>query len=364
MAALKGPWRRGYLRYIGALKAMATKVVGNHGVWALPEGSDYYADMLKYHTTTNLSPEQIHQTGLQEVARIRRELNAIKVQIGFNGTLEAFCAQIKENPQFRYPNTGAGKQECLRDARAFVAAYMAQASKQFLTFPSEPLEVRAVEPFRERSASAVPAYQPGTPDGRQPGILYINLSDMTQVLKPQLAGLTYHEGVPGHHFQISRQYAQKGLPDFRRFLTITAYTEGWALYAERLAKEAGFYRDPYEDFGRLSLEIWRAARLVLDTGIHAMRWTREQAVMYMRQNTLNSDRDVQSEVDRYFTDPGQATGYKIGQLKLLALRQKAEGVLAAKYDIRAFHDAVLADGALPLDMLESRVDVYLAHSKT
>jgi uncharacterized protein (DUF885 family) len=175
--------------------------------------------------------------------------------------------------------------------------------------------------------------------------------------------LTFHEGAPGHHFQLSRQIGLAGIPEFRRFMNFTAYTEGWGLYAEGLAKEAGFYREPYEEFGRLSLEIWRAVRLVLDTGIHAKRWTREQAVDYMRRNTLNSERDIQSEIDRYFTSPGQATGYKIGQLKFLSLRQKAMNGLGANYDIREFHEAVLRNGALPFDKLESEVDDYISTRK-
>jgi len=247
----------------------------------------------------------------------------------------------------------------LADARKRVADYMAVAGRQFAKLPTQPLEVRAVEPFRERTAGVVPFYQRGTPDGSRPGMVYFNLSDMSQVLRPQLPGLTYHEGAPGHHFQLSRQISQTDLPPFRRFNNFTAYTEGWGLYAEGLAKEAGFYQDPFDDFGRLSLEIWRAVRLVLDTGIHAMRWTREQAVDYMRRNTLNSERDTQGEIDRYFTNPGQATGYKIGQMKFLSLRQKAAKAKGSAYDLRDFHEVVLRNGALPLDVLEAQVDAYI-----
>jgi uncharacterized protein (DUF885 family) len=191
----------------------------------------------------------------------------------------------------------------------------------------------------------------------------VNLSDMGQVLKPQLAAIAYHEGAPGHHFQIARSLEQTDLPMFRRFAYYGAYIEGWGLYAEKLGKEAGFYQDPYDDFGRLSLEIWRAARLVVDTGIHSKRWTRDQTVEFMRKNTLNSERDIQSEVDRYFTNPGQATSYKTGQLKISELRAKAEKALGPKFDIRAFHEVVLANGALPLDVLESQVDAYVARTR-
>ena len=358
--ALKGEWRRGYLRYIQALKNMSEKAVADNGVWSLPQGEAYYADMLKFHTTTDITADQIHQIGLSEVARLTTEMETIKRAMGFQGSLEAFLDTIRTDPKFRYPNTDAGKQACLSDAKKRVADYMAVANRQFAKLPAQPLEVRAVEPFREKTAGAVPFYQRGTPDGSRPGLVYFNLSDMSQVLKPQLPALTYHEGAPGHHFQVSRQISQTDLPPFRRFNNFTAYTEGWGLYAEGLAKEAGFYQDPIEEFGRLSLEIWRAVRLVLDTGIHALRWSREQAVDYMRRNTLNSERDIQGEIDRYFTNPGQATGYKIGQMKFLSLRQKAAKAKGSAYDIRDFHETVLKDGALPLDMLEAQVDAYIS----
>ena len=359
-AALKGEWRRGYLRYLQALRNMSEKAVENKGVWSLPNGEAYYADMLKFHTTTDMTADQIHQIGLSEVARLTTEMEAIKRAVGFQGSLEAFLDYIRADPKFRYPNTDAGKAACLSDAKKRVADYMAVAGRQFANLPTQPLEVRAVEPFRERTAGAVPFYQTGTPDGSRPGIVYFNLSDMSQVLRPQLPAVTYHEGAPGHHFQLSRQISQADLPPFRRFNGFTAYSEGWGLYAEGLAKEAGFYQDLFDEFGRLSLEIWRAVRLVLDTGIHAMHWTRERAIDYMKRNTLNSERDVAGEVDRYFTNPGQATGYKIGQMKFLSLRQKVAKAKGSAYDIRDFHEVVLKNGALPLDMLEVQVDAYLA----
>jgi uncharacterized protein (DUF885 family) len=318
--------------------------------------------MVAFYTTTPLTPDEIHQKGLSEVARIRGEMEAIKAKVGFEGSLEAFFAAVKSDPKLHYPNTDAGKQQYLADAKKIVADYMAVADRQFSTLPKQQLQVKAVEPFREKTAS-VAFYNPGTPDGSRPGIFYVNLSDMAQVQKVQLPAIAYHEGVPGHHFQIARAQEQADLPMFRRFAYQGAYIEGWGLYAEKLGKEAGFYQDPYDDFGRLSLEIWRAARLVLDTGIHAKHWSRDQAVAYMKANTLNSDRDIASEVDRYFTTPGQATSYKVGQLKILELRDKAQKALGPKFDIRAFHEAVLAAGPLPLDVLESRVDAYVAGAK-
>lgn len=361
-AALKGEWRRGYERYLTALEGMSKSATSVNGVWALPDGEAYYADMVDFFTTTKLTPDQIHDTGLAEVARIRGEMETVKARIGFKGSLDAFFTQAKTDPKFHYPNDAAGRAQYLADAKAIIADYMAVSGKQFSRLPKQALEVRAVEPFREKT-SAVAFYNPGAPDGSRPGIFYVNLSDMTQVLKPQLRAIAYHEGAPGHHFQIARSMEQTDLPLFRRLGYQGAYIEGWGLYAEKLGKEAGFYQDPYDDFGRLSLEIWRAARLVLDTGIHAKRWTRDQAVAYMAANTLNSDRDVQSEVDRYFTNPGQATSYKVGQLRISELRRKAETALGPKFDIRAFHETVLDAGALPLDMLETRVDAYIARTR-
>lgn len=361
-AALKGEWRRGYDRYLAALERMAKKAAAVNGVWSLPQGRAYYADMLRFFTTTDLSADQIHQTGVAEVARIRREMETIKERVGFKGTLEQFFTHVKTDPRFHYPNTDAGKQQYLADAKKIIADYMAVADRQFSVLPKQALEVRAVEPFREKTA-AVAFYNQGAPDGSRPAIFYVNLSDMTQVLKPQLEAIAYHEGAPGHHFQLARAMEQADLPMFRRLGYQGAYIEGWGLYAEKLGKQAGFYQDPYNDFGRLSLEIWRAVRLVLDTGIHAKRWSRDQAVAYMRANTLNSERDIQSEVDRYFTSAGQATSYKMGELKILELRRKAETSLGVKFDLRAFHEVVLSAGALPLDVLERRVDAYIARSR-
>ena len=361
-AALKGQWRRGYQRYLAALGAMSAKATSVNGVWAMPQGDAYYADMVAFFTTTTLTPDQIHQTGLSEVARIRGEMEAIKTKVGFKGSLAEFFAYVKTDPRFHYPNTPAGKQQYLADAKALIANYMAVAPRQFSHLPKQALEVRAVEPFREKTAS-VAFYNPGTPDGSRPGIFYVNLSDMTQVLKPQIEAIAYHEGAPGHHFQIARSMEQAELPMFRRFAYQGAYIEGWGLYAEKLGKEAGFYQDPYNDFGRLSLELWRAARLVVDTGIHAKHWTRDQTIAYMRDNTLNSERDIASEVDRYFTNPGQATSYKTGQLKISQLRAKAEAALGPKFDLKDYHEVVLSNGALPLDVLEAQVDAYIARKK-
>jgi uncharacterized protein (DUF885 family) len=361
-AALTGPFRRGIERMVASLERVRPQATSNAGVWRLPNGDAYYADRVRASTTTNLTPDQIHQIGLAQSARLQAEMEQIKQQVGFQGTLQQFFKHLKDDPRFEYPNTAAGREQYLSDARGFIAQVMAKAPQYFHRLPKGPLEVRAVEPWREATAS-VAFYSRGTPDGSRPGIYYVNLSDMTQVLKPQIEGISYHEGAPGHHFQIAFAQEQGDLPKFRRFGGYGAYSEGWGLYSERLGKEMGFYQDPYSDFGRLSLELWRAARLVTDTGLHAKRWTREQAMDYFRQNTLLSDLDIQREVDRYITNPGQATSYMIGQLRILELREKARRELGGDFDIRDFHAAVLDNGSLPLDVLSEQVDAYIARKK-
>jgi uncharacterized protein (DUF885 family) len=362
-AALKGPYLAGYQRVIGTLETLAKTANSTDGVWRLPNGDAYYADMVKFSTTTDLTPDQVHKIGLSEMDRIHGEMNAIKDKVGFKGSLQDFFAYIKTDPKFHYSNDEAGKQQYLTDARALVTTYMAKgAPQQFSRLPKAPVEVRAVEAWREETAP-VAFYNQGTPDGSRPGIYYVNLGDMRQVLKPQIEGITYHEATPGHHFQIARSQEQTDLPMFRRFGGDGAYVEGWGLYAEKLGKEAGFYQDPYSDFGRLSLELWRAARLVTDTGLHSKRWSRDKAIAYFKDNTLLSDRDVVKEVDRYITTPGQATSYKIGQLKILELRDKTRAALGSKFDLKAFHEVILGSGSLPLNVLEEQVDAYIASKK-
>ena len=361
-AALTGPFRRGYDTFFSALDAIEPKATSNDGAWRLPRGAEYYASQLRYSTTTDLSADEIHRIGLAEVARIQSEMEKIKQRVGFNGTLRQFFAHIKNGPQFKYPNTEAGREQYLVDARAFVAQAMAKAPQYFHRLPKAPLEVRAVEKWRE-STAPVAFYNQPTPDGSRPGIYYVNLADMNQVLKPQIEGISYHEGAPGHHFQIARSIELENIPKFRRFGFYGAYVEGWGLYSERLAKEMGFYQDPYSEFGHLSLELWRAVRLVTDTGLHAKRWSREKAIDYFRENSLLSERDIVKEVERYINWPGQATSYKIGQLKIIELRQKAETALGSRFDIRDFHEVVLGNGSLPLDVLEAQVDAYIAARK-
>jgi uncharacterized protein (DUF885 family) len=363
-AALTGPFRRGYEAMLATLDAIEPRAGGrNQGAWSLPDGAQYYAHRLHQSTTTDLGAEQIHRTGLEQVARIHREMERIKAQVGFTGTLQQFFVHINEGAEFKYPNTDEGRQAYLADARRYIAQVMEAAPRWFRRLPRAPLEVRAVEAFRQETA-AVAFYNRPSPDGSRPGIFYVNLADMNQVLRPQVEAIAYHEGAPGHHFQNALAQELPDLPKFRRFGGNSAYGEGWGLYAEGLGKEMGFYREPISEFGMLSTQLWRAIRLVVDTGIHHHRWTRERAIDYFMANGLLSRRDATKEVERYFNNPGQATSYMVGQLRILALRDRARAQLGARFDIRDFHAVVLENGAVPLDVLEELVDQWIASRRT
>lgn len=359
-AALTGPFRRGYDELLRTLDEIEPLSTGNFGAWHLPDGAAYYADRLKDWTTTNLTADQIHALGLRQVATIRQEMEEVKRQIGFSGTLEQFFDKVRTDTgaQFKYPNTEAGREEYLADARTALDSVMVAAPRYFRVLPKVPLEVRAVEKWREKTASTA-FYNPPSADGTRPGIFYVNLVDLTQTQKIQVDGIAVHEGAPGHHFQFARQMELIDLPKFRKYNFYGAYGEGWGLYAERLADEMGVYKDAYARFGMLSLQVWRAIRLVVDTGIHAKQWTREQAVDYFHANSSISDTDIAREVDRYFNEPGQATAYMVGELKIIELRQRAERELGPKFDIRDFHEAILSQGALPLDVLDEEVNRYI-----
>ncbi|QQN73547.1 DUF885 family protein [Croceicoccus sp. YJ47] len=361
-SALTGPFRDGIETLIAGIAAIEPRADGNNGAWSLPQGDAYYADRLKISTTTDLTAEEIHVIGLQQVTAIRAEMDAVKNEIGFTGTLEEFFTALRTDPAFKYPNSERGRELYLDEARRLIANVMAKAPQYFERLPEASLEVRAVEPFREDTA-AVAFYNSPAPDGSRPGIFYVNLADMNQVNRVQTDGIAAHEGAPGHHFQIARAQELESLPKFRRFGGYGAYTEGWALYSERLADEMGVYTTPEQRFGMLSLQMWRAIRLVLDTGIHSKRWSRERAIDYFRANSPNSERDIAKEVDRYINNPGQATSYMIGQRKIAELRARAERELGQDFDIRAFHEAILGQGSLPLDVLEQQVERYIANAK-
>lgn len=361
-AALTGPFRSGVEALVAGIQALEPQADGNDGAWSLPDGAAYYANRLATYTTTDLSADRIHSIGLEQVAAIRAEMEQVKREIGFAGTLEEFFAALRSDPAYKYSNTEEGRERYLEEARTLIANVMAKAPQYFERLPEAELEVRAVEPFRQDTA-AVAFYNRPAPDGSRPGIFYVNLADMNQVNRIQTDAIAAHEGAPGHHFQIARAQELQGLPKFRRFGGFSAYTEGWALYTERLADEMGVYTTPEQRFGMLSLQMWRAIRLVLDSGIHSKRWSREQAIDYFRANSPNSERDIRKEVDRYINNPGQATSYMIGQLKIAELRDRAERELGPRFDIRAFHEAVLGQGALPLDTLEGQVDAYISRAE-
>jgi uncharacterized protein (DUF885 family) len=329
------------------------------GVRELPDGAAYYADRLAASTTTTMTADEIHELGLAEVERIHGEMEAIKRTVGFDGTLQEFFASLRNNPQFLFPNTDEGREGYLQASRDLYGHVRAQLPQFFGMLPKADLVVKRVEAFREQPGQAQ-HYVQGTPDGSRPGTYYVHLIDMNSMPKVEMESVAYHEGIPGHHMQISIQQELTGVPQFRTQSRNTAYVEGWGLYAERLAKEMGRFEDPYSDFGRLGAEIWRAIRLVVDTGLHSKGWTEEQAVQYFLANGPTSEGQVRAEIRRYIVMPGQATAYKIGMLKILELRERAKMALGQKFDIRAFHDTVLGGGALPLSILERRVDDWIA----
>ena len=357
--ALTGPFRRGYDHFLATVDSIEPRATGNNGAWSLPDGAEFYGQRIRQSTTTDLTAAQIHEIGLREVERIHGEMERIKRQVGFTGTLQQFFAHINDGQQYKYPNTAEGREQYLADARRFIAQVMEAAPRWFRRLPQAPLEVRAVEEWRQQTAS-VAFYNRPSADGSRPGIYYVNLADMNQVLKPQTEAISYHEGAPGHHFQIALAQELPGLPKFRRFGGYGVYSEGWGLYAELLGKEMGFYDEPISEFGMYSTSLWRAIRLVVDTGIHHQRWTRQQAIDYFMANGLLSLRDATKEIERYFNNPGQATSYMIGQLKILELRARAREALGDRFDIREFHAVVLENGPVPLDVLEELVDAWIA----
>ena len=325
------------------------------GVGSLPNGDTFYAYSLNQMTTTDLSAAEIHRIGLADVARIRGEMEAIKEQVGFDGSLQEFFVFMREDPQFFFSNDEAGAQDYIDRATMHIDELTERLPEFFGRLPRAALEVRRVEPFREQPGAAQ-HYRPGTPDGSRPGVYYAHLSDMTAMPIPPLEAIAYHEGNPGHHMQISIAQELEDTPRFRtQGYFLSAFGEGWALYSEALAKEMGGYQDPYSEFGRLQSEMWRAIRLVVDTGIHSMGWTEDQAVAYAMQNSPNPETVARSEVQRYFVLPGQATSYKIGMIRIQELRAEAEAELGDDFDIRGFHDTVLGGGSMPLSLLEQRV---------
>ncbi|MCC5825770.1 DUF885 family protein [Alkalimonas sp.] len=348
-----------YQQLIAYLKQLEQRAGDKDGVWRLPDGQAFYQHALNRMTTTQLTAEQIHQIGLDDVARIHQEMRHIMQQVEFSGSLSEFFEFMRSDPQFYFPETEEGRQAYLQQATDVIDHMRTRLDELFITLPKAEMEVRAVEPFREQSAGKA-FYQRPSMDGSRPGIYYANLYRMSDMPIYQLEALAYHEGLPGHHMQLAIQQELEGIPRFRRFGGYTAYTEGWGLYTELLPKEIGLYQDPYSDFGRLAMELWRSARLVVDTGIHHKGWNREKAIAYLVENTPNPAGDAQKAIERYIVMPAQATAYKIGMIRLLELREKAMTQLGEDFDIRELHDVVLRNGAVPLDVLEKLIDAYIA----
>jgi uncharacterized protein (DUF885 family) len=356
--ALQGSFKPAYISLINEMLTQQKQTTEDDGVWKLPKGNKYYASRLKTMTTTELSAKEIHQIGLDEVDRIHEEMRAIMSRVGFEGNLQDFFKYLKDEPRFTYPDTEAGREDYIKEATRIIETISKRLDEVFLKLPKAKLEVRRVEAFREKTAGKA-FYSRGTPDGSRPGYYYANLNDINDMPKYQMEALAYHEGNPGHHMQLSISQELSGVPEFRKHNSVTAYTEGWGLYSEFFPKEMGFYDDPYSDFGRLAMELWRAARLVVDTGIHDKKWTRTEAIDYLLANTPNPKNDCEKAIERYIVMPGQATAYKIGMMKILELRESAKDRLQEKFDIRSFHDTVINSGPVPLNILEERVNNWI-----
>ncbi len=352
-----------YRRLIAYFQTLQGKVAENYGVWKLPDGDAYYAYMVRHHTTTRLTPEEVHRLGLSEVARIEQQMDEILRGQGLNeGSVGARIRQLNQDPRYGYPNTDEGRAQVLRDYQAILDEVNAGLGPYFNKRPRVGVEVQRVPEFKEKTAPGA-YYQPPPLDESRPGVFFANLRDLHEVQKFHERTLAYHEGIPGHHFQIALAQELKGVPVFRKVLHFTPFVEGWALYAERLGYELGFEQDPLDNLGRLQAEMHRAVRLVVDSGMHYKRWTREQAIDYMIEKTGIADGDVVAEIERYLVWPGQALAYKVGMLKILELRERAKQQLGAKFDIRQFHDVVLGSGAMPLGVLEQQVDRWIAQTK-
>ncbi|MFT4940571.1 MAG: hypothetical protein ACI88A_003628 [Paraglaciecola sp.] len=343
-----------YQRLIQALRTQQLLSPEGDGVWRLPNGDMWYQNRLNWFTTTALSAEQVHQVGLDNVARIHQLMEGIMQEVKFQGDLHEFFTFMRTDPQFYYANNDTGRQEYLHDAKALIDTMESKIPDYFGLTPKARIIIKRVEEFREKSAGKA-FYQSPALDGSRPGIYYANLYDMQSMPSYQMEALAYHEGIPGHHMQRSISQELEVVPQFQKYLSFTSYTEGWGLYSEELAKDMGFYQDPYSDFGRLAMELWRACRLVVDTGIHSKKWSREQAIEYLTDNTPNSQNDSVNAIERYIAMPGQATAYMIGKLKILELRVWAKQQLGDKFELHKFHDEILKDGPVPLNILEEKI---------
>ncbi len=357
-SALTGSFQPAYDKLIAEMERQKSIAKDGDGVWRFDNGMAYYAERLQNYTTTDLNADEIHQIGLENVARIHGEMRKIMAKVGFEGSLQNFFKHLRTSDQFFHTS----REDYLAEAKAKLDAMEKKLPEFFNTLPKAPYIIKPVEAFREKSAGKA-FYQRPAPDGSRPGVYYVNLYDLRAMSKTELEALAYHEAHPGHHLQLAIQTELGDLPAFRKFGGITAYSEGWGLYSEELGKDMGFYTDPYSDFGRLGMELWRACRLVVDTGIHRKRWSREKAIKYLTENTPNPESDIRKAIERYVVLPGQATAYMIGKLKFMELRKRAQGSLGDKFTYGDFHDVVLRAGPVPLAILEERVDAWIARSK-
>jgi len=328
------------------------------GIWDTPQGAEFYRELAAFHTTTRLTPEEIHNIGLREVARIRAEMDRVIAQVGFKGTFAEFLEYLRTDPKFYYDSP----EELFRGYAVIAKQIDPELVKLFGKLPRTPYGVRPI-PMTSAPNTTTAYYQGPAPDGSRAGYYYVNLYRPEVRPKYEMEVLTLHEAVPGHHLQIALAQEQTDLPEFRRNAEATAFVEGWALYTESLGEQLGLYKDPYSRFGQLTYDMWRAVRLVVDTGIHAKHWTRQQAIDYFKANAAKTEADIINEVDRYISWPGQALAYKIGQLKILELREQARQALGSRFDIRKFHDVVLSNGAVPMDVLEQQVRNWIAQAQ-
>jgi len=357
-AAMINSLKPSYEKLIAEMERQQAMAVDGDGIWRFKDGAAYYAERLNNYTTTDLSADEIHQIGLENVARIHGLMRKIMADVGFEGSLQDFFQHLRTSDEFYYET----REAYLAEVDSKLEAMEAKLPAFFKTLPKAPLVIKPVEAFREKSAGKA-FYNGPAPDGSRPGTYYVNLYNLRSMSKTELEALAYHEGLPGHHLQRTIQTELGDLPPFRRFGGWTAYTEGWGLYSEELGKDMGFYEDPYSDFGRLGMELWRACRLVVDTGIHHKRWSREEAIQYLTDNTPNPEGDIRKAIERYVVYPGQATAYMIGKLKILELRTRAQEALGDQFTMGDFHDIVLKSGPVPLNILEERVDAWIASSQ-
>jgi uncharacterized protein (DUF885 family) len=360
--ALRSDLQPAYEQLIGVLQDQGERTPILAGVWQIPDGPAFYAFLVRQFTTTAMTPEDVHALGLRQVEAVHGEIAAVMQKLGFTGSVQEFMAKTKADPRFYAPNTDAGREELLARARAITAAMQSDITEAFQAAAPLPLEVRRVDSYKEASAPGG-FYEPGSTDGRRPGVVYLNLSDMHLQPLYELEDLLYHEGVPGHHMQISTIQTDAAIPKLRKvneWWQDTAFVEGWGLYAERLGKDMGFYRDPYADLGRLTGELWRACRLVVDSGLHYKHWSREEAIRYLQENSAAPDGTIVREVDRYIAVPGQATAFTVGMQKFVSERERARQALGPKFDLREYHHIALESGYLPLWALEERVTRWIA----